>query len=275
MAKEPQHITSVEPNLSKESPSESFDDIELDEIEIEAALTRARREKHFAIERVKYEEKLRTPIEFPKYTAEDLSIMLKKTPVNDTSLFTIDDDNREAVRQLCYYFTEDRRFEEGNNSLAKGLLLFGGVGVGKSALMHLLQHNQKQSYRLISCIDVVNEFTNQSREDRNAGVNVLSKYYGDFHAPLNGNAYGHRKLGICFDDLGVENPRALFYGEVKNCMEEVIWQRYKSGDFTRTHITTNLSADELKATYGVRIYDRMLEMFNPITWPVNAASRRA
>lgn len=264
-----------EQNLLPEKPLESFDSVELDEAEIEAALFQARREKHFRVERQKYDEKLRAPIEFPKYTAEDLSIQLKKTPINEEGeLFRIDDDNREAVKLLCYYFTEDKRFESEGRLLKKGLLLFGGVGVGKSMLMHLLQRNQKQSYRLISCIDVVSEFTNQTKEDRNAGVNVLARFYGDFHAPLNGNNYGHKILGLCFDDLGVENTRAVYYGEVKNCMEEIIWQRYKTGDFTKTHVTTNLSAEELKSAYGVRVYDRMLEMFNLIAWPLNAKSRR-
>lgn len=234
----------------------------------------ARRAKHFLLERARYSEEVSKPTIYPKYTAEELSVLLKKTPVSDTEMFRIDDDNREAIKSLCYYFTNDPRFEEGGLSLKKGLLLFGGVGVGKSMVMHLLQQNQKQSYRLISCIDVVSEFTNQSRDERNAGFNPMSLFYGDIHSAIGGNPFGHRKLGMCFDDLGVENPRAVHYGEVKNCMEEVIWQRYKSGEFTKTHITTNLSADELKAVYGARIYDRMLEMFNLISWPVEAKSRR-
>lgn len=237
-------------------------------------MQQARREKHFRLERERYKAELNKPLVIPTYTAEQLAIQLKKTPVSDEDLFRIDDDNREAVKQLCYYFTADKRFEEGDRSLSKGLLLFGGVGVGKSMIMHLLQHNQKQCYRLISCKDVESEFVNQSREDRNSGVNVLARYYTEFNAASNANPYGHRKLGVCFDDLGVENTNAIHYGEKKNCMEEILWQRYKLCDFSMTHITTNLAADELKAVYGVRIYDRMREMFNLITWPEHAKSRR-
>lgn len=234
----------------------------------------ARREKHFIRERERYQEELRKPIEVPKFTAEELSMKLKKQYVSPTDQFRIDDDNREAVKLLCYYFTDDPRFEQDGRSLKKGLLLFGGVGVGKSVIMTLLQHNQKQSFRLISCFDVVTAFTSQSQEERKYGENPLARFCGDLHAPISGNPFGHRRLGICFDDLGLENPRAMFYGEAKNCMEEVLWTRHKSGEFTKTHITTNLSGEELEKVYGARVRDRMKEMFNVIAWPLEAKSRR-
>lgn len=278
MEKEVQHISSVE-TLSLAKPSELYPEIELDEQEIELALAEGRRQKFVRIQRAAYQEKVNTPEQYPSYTAEELSIMLKKTPVgkdregNDL-FFQIDDDNREALKLLCYYFTNDARFEQEGRSLQKGVLLFGGVGVGKSLVMELLQQNQKQSYRLISCIDVVSEFTNQSSDDRKQGTNPLGIFCGDLPSSVGANPFGHRRLGFCFDDLGMEDFKAMYYGQTKNCMEEILWTRHKSGDFTKTHLTTNLSADELKTTYGIRIYDRLREMMNVITWPTNAKSRR-
>jgi DNA replication protein DnaC len=57
-------------------------------------------------------------------------------------------------------------------------------------------------------------------------------------------------------------------------MHEVLTQRYKNGLFTSTHVTTNLSAEQIKELYGVRVADRMREMFNLISFPENAKSRR-
>lgn len=268
-------ISEIAESPLQEKPLESFDEIELDEQEREAALRQARREKHFRLERKRYEESLIKPFDPPKYTAEQLLTHLAELKLEDGNLFRLDDDNREAVTLLCYYFTNDPRFEGPDRSLKKGLLLHGGVGVGKSVIMHLFQQNQKLSYKLVSCIDVVNEFTNQSHDERKAGVNPLSIFCGDAHAPIGGNMYGHRRLGLCFDDLGLENARAIHYGEVKNCMEEILWQRYKTGEHAKTHATTNMSAEQIEQTYGIRIRDRMKEMFNVIAWPVEAKSRRA
>lgn len=251
-----------------------FDDVELDEEELEAALLEARRRKHFRLEREKYAERILTPDSFPTLTAEDLGRGVAKTPLADGKLFTIDEANREAIKLLCLYFTNDPRFEEAGYSLSKGILLQGPVGVGKSLIMSLLQQNQKQSFLLASCIDIANEFVNQSLDQRKSGMNVLARYFGEIPSPLGGNAYGHRRLGICFDDLGTENVNAVHFGERKNCMEEIIWSRYRNGNFPMTHVTTNLSWEQLKEAYGLRVYDRMREMFNPIAWPVEAKSRR-
>lgn len=195
----------------------------------------------------------------------------------DGKTFVIDDENREAVRLLCLYFTSDERFEkEGEGySLSKGILLQGPVGVGKSAVMGHLVQNQKQCFKMVNCLDVTADFVNQDVDDRKRGVNPLAKYFGPVPVAVNHNAFGHRLIGICFDDLGTENTSAMHFGERKNCMEEVLFSRYRNGNFALTHGTTNLSWDGIKDTYGLRVWDRAREMFNAIAWPVSAKSRRA
>lgn len=258
---------------------EEFAAMQLDENELEEALREGRKKKYFQIKNKEYWDKLSVEEETAKLlTAEELGKALVKTPVGFDSngkeiYFKIDDDNREVVKMMCYYFTNDKRFEDAGYSLSKGLLLQGGVGVGKSKIMTLLQQNQKQSFRVISCIDVANMWINQTKQDQENG-NVLARLFANTHSALGANPYGHRQIGYCFDDLGTEELRALNFGTAKNTMEEVLWKRHANGLFTTTHITTNLSAEELKESYGHRIYDRMREMFNQITWPKSAKSRR-
>jgi DNA replication protein DnaC len=74
--------------------------------------------------------------------------------------------------------------------------------------------------------------------------------------------------------LGTE-ANAKHYGHEKNVMAEIILNRYDNNlPYHCTHITTNLTADEIKAQYGTRVTDRIREMFNIIKFPVGAKSRR-
>lgn len=282
-AKEKTSGNSVKKYLDQLSPEgkelmtpepEMYSEIELDENELEAALREARKKKYFQQKTAAYwNDVVLSEPSYRSYTAEELSLELKKTPVNDDNLFRIDDSNREVVRLICYYLTNDPRFEANGLSLKKGLMLQGGVGVGKTMLMELLQQNQKQSFRMISTMDIVSEYTLQGHDEKRSGNNVIAKYYANLPVPI-GNPYGHRHIGFCFDDLGLEERRAMNYGTAKNCMEEILWKRYEARLFTSTHITTNLSIEEIREAYGERIFDRLKEMFNQIAWPAAAPSRR-
>ena len=42
----------------------------------------------------------------------------------------------------------------------------------------------------------------------------------------------------------------------------------------KTHITTNLNADELQEKYGERVLSRMREMFNLISFDENSVDKR-
>ena len=258
---------------------EEFAAMELDDYEIEMAQREQRKKKYFKQANDAYwQQKVMAEETYRTYTAEELGKELKRTPVASDAqgvrMFQIDEANREIVKLLCYYFTNDPRFEQAGYSLSKGLMLQGPVGVGKSLLLELLQQNQKQSYRLVSALDVVSAYTNQDEQAKKQGYNPLDVYAANAIAPLGGNPFGHRAIGYCFDDLGTESQDAMYFGTRNNCMEEVLWKRYKAKLFTSTHITTNLALEDIGRLYGPRIYDRLFEMLNHITWPSTAKSRR-
>lgn len=232
----------------------------LTEDETEEALRVAREQKHYLLKRISYLEALNAPLEVKKYTADEIMEFLRK-------VITIDDDNLEVVSLLCYYFSEDKRFELEGFSLSKGLCLFGGVGVGKTTLMEKFFQNQRQCYIMKMCRAVEDEFSAE-------GDIVLREYGIPRPATTNGNAYGHQVLGYCFDDLGTEPP-SKYYGKNVDVMAEVLLNRYDNRlPFNQTHITTNLSTDEIINRYGSRVSDRMQQMFNMIAFDSDAKSRR-
>ena len=253
--------------------SELYKYVELTEEEkneaIEKALFEARYAKHAQIESEKYWQKLTQPVEVKKYSADQLYQFL-----DDDPNFTIDNDNENIVRLLCQYVSEDPAFETAGYSHKKGILLFGGVGVGKTFLLEFFQNNQKQSYQLVTCQDVEATYAKAGVDgDAKTGSKGISKYFG-LHSLSVANKFGQKTLGFFFDDLGQEVTNTKYFGTERNVMQEVLTMRYRNGLFTSTHLTTNLSGDQIKDVYGVRVADRMREMFNIIAFPSSAKSRR-
>lgn len=233
----------------------------LTEEETEEALRAAREEKHYLLKRIGYLEALNAPRQSRKYSADEIMEFLRQ-------VITVDDSNLEVVSLLCYYFGEDERFELEGYSLKKGLCMFGGVGVGKTTLMEKFFQNQRQSYVIKMCRAIEDEFSAD-------GDKILKQYGMPRQASMNGDPYGHQVLGFCFDDLGTE-PVGKYYGKSVDVMSEILLNRYDLRiPFTMTHITTNLSTDEIYQRYGSRVSDRMQQMFNMITFPSDCKSRRA
>jgi len=245
------------PQSQNQIVTENFNEIELDEIEIEEALRLARERKHYRLKEIAYRESLTRKPVYPAYTADELEGFYKNK-------FEIDEENREVVLNILQYFTSDPRF---NGNLEKGLFLMGGVGVGKTTLMRFFCRNQKRSFKIESCREAESKFAQDGDE-------YLHKLSHNIPIAINSDPFGHTEIGFCFDDLGTE-ANGKHFGKEKNVMAEILLNRYDNDlPYASTHVTTNLTANEIKEQYGSRVTDRIREMFNIIQFPVNAKSRR-
>jgi len=209
--------------------------------------------------------------------------------------FTVDDSNRAILRALCLYFAEDPRFEEEEGrSLAKGLLLRGPVGCGKTTILTIFSNNPRFPYRMVPCKQIANEYKLKDL----GGPAALYDY-----KVLNPIPHGREKQfnyrtqrGHCFDDLGTENYRAKHMGNEANVMEDILSTRddaVVAGTMPRyaTHLTTNLPFGDMRvedadtgevkfvkgieSLYGARVRSRIRGMFNVFTFPETAPDRRA
>lgn len=248
--------------------------VELTPEEEQAAIYEAKKAKFIREEQAKYErdywDKLTRTPQAKKYTAEELRNKLLLSRTATGKRFVIDDDNKAQVNLLCMYFSDDPRLEEYGFSRDKGLLLMGGLGVGKTHLMSFFFQNQKASYAMAPCRNIENKWINSKAED----PDVIEHYSWHLQAAVNSNPYGHMELGVCFDDLGTETVPSKRYGETKNIMYEILLARYdRKLPYYKTHGTTNLTSEQIIERYDDRILDRLIEMCNVVTFTSNKSRR--
>ncbi|MCK0135302.1 ATPase [Arenibacter sp. S6351L] len=171
--------------------------------------------------------------------------------------FKVRGEDRGTFLKLCSYMVKDvENCRKMEMDTAKGILLTGPVGCGKTSMMRLVRHlvPHKRTYNIISARNITFAFNH-------IGYKIIEDYG-------NGRPY-------CFDDLGVE-PMGRYFGDDCNVMGEVLVSRHELYQKTKilTHITTNLNAEELEERYGKRVRSRMRQMFNLISFDKGTKDKR-
>lgn len=176
----------------------------------------------------------------------------------------IDYNNGDAVETLAAYFSGyTGEFEEINSN--KGILLMGNVGTGKTFIMNAMQENPFAPYRVVSVEQIANEY-------KKGGIAALDTYKSVLFNTMKNKYFGNEQIGLCIDDVGAETE-AKHYGESINVVVDLLTERYKLRH-NLTHITTNLTINQFREFYGLRVFDRMREMFNIVSFHQDAPSRR-
>jgi len=130
-----------------------------------------------------------------------------------------------------------------------GLLICGGTGNGKTtmarALFRTIQQCNNVSFREETAANFA-KLEAQRDENRYQLVNLRQAEY------------------LLLDDLGVEPVSVKVWGNEVSPVAELLTQRYNLQKFTI--VTSNLKVKELEERYGDRIADRILEMFNVLSF---------
>lgn len=191
--------------------------------------------------------------------------------------FEIDDDNRQVLRFLLYYFNDcplaEEVFPGRGYKLHKNLLLQGSVGVGKTMLMqvfseYLRRTDNPRAFHNVSVTQMVNYYTIHNNIDR--------FLYNE------GDSVGFRinPVNLCLNDIGVENRP--FYGiDTLTIVQDFLHARneiWANGDIDRkyAHLTTNLTITQLKDLFTQKDrYGRIVDRFKTYNIiPLTGKSRR-
>lgn len=150
----------------------------------------------------------------------------------------------------------------------KGILLYGGAGVGKTSMMKCyayilktLDQDVHPSFLTVSSKQI-------STEVKNNGSLFLIKYASIVNEGLLKNA------GWFYDDVGIED-NVTDYGNKSNVLEDLLQLVYNTKSmWGRIHMSTNLTENDMKNRYGERVISRINEMFTVIRFPANAKDMR-
>lgn len=254
---QPQKLNQIK-GLTIEQDYSGFSEIELSEEEVKKALFEKRKEKAAKLKLAEYSKRLSSEPSIYLPTKEELIVGFE-----EKSGLKKDSFNDKIINNLCGYFAGE---ESDQYDLSKGILLFGGVGCGKTSLMEWFRQNPNNPYTIVSCRKVSYDYSEH-------GAEAIKQFNGIIKS-------NNKQLGVCFDDLGTEDDKKHF-GNHSNVMADIILNRYdklKIGGVphlqSKTHITTNLSRKEIIERYGSRVESRLNEMFNIFIFDKNNPDRR-
>ncbi|NDV65041.1 hypothetical protein [Bacteroides sp. 224] len=175
--------------------------------------------------------------------------------------FVIDDQNKALLNTLYKYAW---RMETGTLNPTKGLLLWGGLGVGKSTLLKGLQDYEMKMNRYVYHSECpilgfhLTSATEIALRYAEKGVDAIVAYTS--------------KRNLAIDEVGREPLAAKHYGTQANAIQLILQLRYEKRFEGNSHLTTNLDPDKEFDVYGNFVVDRIKDMFNVIR--INGESRR-
>lgn len=220
-------------------------------------------------------EQKRQLLEIPKIYLAHSNLLIRianKVLAYQHRKFVVDDNNRNILRFMLYYFNDcplaEEVFPERGYKLHKHIMLQGNVGTGKTLLMEIFSEylrytNNPNFYYNLSVTQMINYYTLHNNLDRYTFNEEENK------------GFRCKPVNICLNDIGVQTT--TFYGmDTKVLTDEFLHARNEiwSQFHLKAHVTTNLSIEQLKEKYKDgfgRLIDRF-KTYNVI--PITGTSRR-
>jgi DNA replication protein DnaC len=262
--------------------------IELSDEEKEQALNEAMIKKHGRLEddrkkrlaeekRKLFFDELDTPNGLYAQARFRANQILRLETGNNIIEFEPVDFQKHVILAMALYFTNSKQFEtldhtKFNNtglpmSLNKGLWLWGNPGVGKTLLMQMFRKNKRICYDVLECPKISQDYA----RDGDDAIAWLKR-----EIPVEISDYtnfNQCSKGVCFNDLGIEPIPSKYYGTPINVMQSIMLESYEVRvPFWQRFVTTNLTLDQVKDLYELRMLDRIKQSFNIIE--INGKSLR-
>lgn len=150
--------------------------------------------------------------------------------------------NELYIKSLCFYFSNDPRFEtELGFSFKKGLWIVGNAGLGKTKTLQAFEKHELYPLKIYNLVNI----TDRVKEIGSLEIDT-SKV-------------------VLLDDVGTEQAPVKYFGTEINWFEEFIQKYYMDNKtFSGLIVTTNLGGSAIEQKYGYRVRSRIREMFNQI-----------
>lgn len=221
-----------------------------EQIDTEGILKTANSNKHYDLwiknkrEQERLEEIARLDEIKNRHTAKFFYNIMAWTSLNKFGKqLIVSDTNRHLISAICFFLSNDIRFEtELCYSFKKGLLIRGISGLGKTFLFSCVKDNELSPITILSMIEIAEI--------------VKSEGYLDLPI-IDGITY--------LDDVGTEEHTINHYGTKINFFKNFIEKYYLNNVvYNRLIVSTNNNFSELEEKYGFRVRSRIKDMFNII-----------
>ena len=142
------------------------------------------------------------------------------------------------------------KIHTGETADGKGIFLIGTTGTGKTRRIEWASENFE--IPMADAITLSLQLAEVRRDsDRMEVLNLVPPRFSEMPRHV---------CDLIIDDLGTEEETYNVYGTQRHLMTEAIIARYKYFPRWKTHFTSNLTKDQIRARYGERIWSRLNEM---------------
>ncbi len=182
-----------------------------------------------------------------KKITKKIFMAVGKQVANNSLGYVIDEQNKHAVLFVYQWLAKNDLPPVTLNKPGhhKGILLAGNVGSGKTTLIDIIRRfRPARKSRAAQVVEMI--------EEAKATPELLKKF------------------DLFLDELGTE--KKSYGAELMPAFLEMRYEQFKSKGLL-THITTNMSMEEIAERYGPRIESRLWEMCNIIYLGAEEGSR--
>ena len=181
-----------------------------------------------------------------------LAAFRKVEPRFDSTLI-----DKDILKSIFAWVWKNDEYNTLKLDYEKGLYLYGALGLGKSMTLQAVRQ-----YR--NSVHARYESTHDDFRMKGIWLKSASELANIYAVDgLPGLVpYTDERINLIIDELGREPVPAMYYGMKQNVLQLVLQLRYDHRRTSVTHVTTNLTMEEIAPKYGDYIADRFLEMFN-------------
>lgn len=191
--------------------------------------------------------------------------MVRNDTCGEVTEYKFTPPREKLITDILMYFMSH---SQSQLNPGKPLLIRGSVGCGKTMMFRIIREivktkdwadicGQTRGFKTTNCIDVADSYARDGYKslDKYITRENVTKVDNNRIVPVN----------YLFDDLGTDDTKK-FYGNEVNVMAKIIDARFNHwlNNKVMTHLTTNLTDEEIKTTYGTRVKSRMSQMYNEI-----------
>lgn len=180
-----------------------------------------------------------------KCSAKYMLQLMKSTSLHDFGKpLIINEYNTKLIKTICFFLSNDGRFEsELGYTFKKGLLIRGVSGLGKTHLIKCVEKNELYPILVLSMVEIADQI----------------KAEGEFYVQLGDNKITY------LDDVGTEEATINHFGTKINWYKNFIETYYlRNKIYSKLIVSTNNNFAEIAEKYGFRVSSRMRDMFNVI-----------